>query len=244
MPPETNDTRIWMLDAVRGTLILGVVIFHIIWNLESFGVLPFSFAESPISTAVSRIGAAGFLSLVGVGVKLAYGKGFRAAKFAARVASIAACAMLISVATYALDSGSFIYFGILHVIAAATLVSVLLLRAPPGVCATIGMIAIALPHVFNITATVSRTSAWTGLTRDAPDSLDFYPFFRWAGWVFLGMALTTPIILVCRRLSPPGIEKYRLPNVVAWVGRRSLTIYMLHQPILYGLLGALVALRS
>ena len=75
---------------------------------------------------------------------------------------------------------------------------------------------------------------WIGLSTKLPRSNDFVPLFPWFGAVLAGIA--------CARLWPhldPALrarwESVRVPPALLFVGRHSLMIYLLHQPVLFGL---------
>ena len=235
---NVNTTRIWEIDLLRGILIVGVVIFHLLWNLESYGFLPFTLVNSSFWWVVSRMGAIAFLVIVGMSLQYTHAKGFRWRKFTLRVVLIALCATIVSLVTYLVDDKTFIYFGILHLIATGSLLAAFALRFPSWVRVLAGVIAIFLPHLYTITTIQTRNFAWSGLTENAPDSLDFYPLFPWVGWVFLGSAVKISALSFGRKFSDIGASKHLVFRYFCWSGQNSLVIYVLHQPVLFGLIEA------
>ena len=66
-----------------------------------------------------------------------------------------------------------------------------------------------------------------------PMTEDYVPLFPWAGFVFLGVTLGQA--LARRRFGAIALFD-RAPRVLAMLGRHTLLIYIVHQPILLGLL--------
>jgi uncharacterized membrane protein len=66
-----------------------------------------------------------------------------------------------------------------------------------------------------------------------PRTEDYVPLFPWAGVMLVGVALGHALVRNQFR-TVTGLG--RAPRVVAWLGRHSLAVYMLHQPLLFGAL--------
>lgn len=224
--------RIVAIDISRGLAIAGVVLFHIVWDLEFTGLIS-GVARHPIWLAFGRTLASTFMFLVGVSLVLAHSRTIYIRAFARRLLTIIAYAAVISVVTWFVFPESFIYFGILHAIAAATLLGALFLRAHVLVCLAAAMLIIVLSFIVYDPAFNTRWLAWTGFSQHPPPSNDFVPIFPWVGITLLGM--------VAAKLFPfrkVGISatmtrpRSRFARVLVWMGNRSLPIYLLHQPIL------------
>ena len=107
-----------------------MAIYHFTWDLEFFGYVP------PAMTAVggwklfARCIASSFLFLVGVSLFLGHAKGIRWPGFLRRLAMVAGAALAISLVTYIAVPDGFIFFGILHQIALASVLGLAFLRLP------------------------------------------------------------------------------------------------------------------
>ncbi|MCF3639769.1 heparan-alpha-glucosaminide N-acetyltransferase domain-containing protein, partial [Rhizobium sp. TRM95111] len=129
---------------------------------------------------------------------------------------------------------SFIFFGILHSIAAASLVGLLLLRLPAALWVVLAIAAFALPHVARSAAFDHPALWWVGLSQTIPRSNDYVPLLPWLGPFLLGMAAAR--FLAGRLATFDGAvmpaRPSRWKNLLAAAGRHSLAIYLLHQPLL------------
>ena len=228
-----KQSRIDAVDIVRGIAICGVVLFHIVWDLEFTGIIS-GVAFHPIWLGFGRILAGTFMFLVGYSLVLAHPKGVvKRGPFLRRLSIISAAALTITLITLFAFPDSFIFFGILHSIAIASLVSIIFLKTPAIVPLVAGILVLALPQYLQIDAFNSRWLAWIGLYSIPPISNDFVPVFPWFGLTLLGIFFAKTVkhldLKTCsRRSTNPG----NLGNSLIWAGRRTLPIYLLHQPVL------------
>ncbi|HEY8214104.1 MAG TPA: heparan-alpha-glucosaminide N-acetyltransferase, partial [Methylocystis sp.] len=125
-----TKTRWLALDVARGLAVLAMIVFHLIWDLSHFGYAP---ATLPWSTPVTIFGhsiAFAFLFIAGVALVLAHRAHMRWPAFWRRFAIIVAAAALVSAGTYVAFPKAFVFFGILHCIAVASLIAIPFLFAP------------------------------------------------------------------------------------------------------------------
>jgi uncharacterized membrane protein len=230
--------RIAAIDVARGLALLGMGVYHLSWDLAYFGFAPPNFPYSPGMRVFSHVVACVFLGLVGVSLAIAHRDGPRWGAFLRRLAIVAGAAALVSVATMLMAPDETIWFGILHCIFAASLLAAPLLRAPAWVALVAGGVALAAPRVLASPAFNPPWLVWLGLGTVDPSTLDWRPLLPWAGVTWIGLGLTRLALprllasrLARRRPGPPG-------RAVAFAGRHSLAIYLVHQPILFGLLFA------
>jgi uncharacterized membrane protein len=231
--------RIPAIDLARTVALLGMIVFHFARDLEMFGLAPIGMTMEPGWALFARIVAGSFIFLAGVSLVLAHGDGIRWRAFLRRLAMIAAAAALITLATWVTFPTTFIFFGILHSIAVASVIGLAFLRTPAWLTAGAALFVLYLPGVFRSEVLDPLWLAWTGLAARTPPSLDFVPVFPWAGMFLLGMAaaqVSTALGLWdrLRPSSPPG----RALRAATWPGRHSLLVYLVHQPVLIGGLAA------
>ncbi|MBU2485971.1 MAG: DUF1624 domain-containing protein, partial [Alphaproteobacteria bacterium] len=164
--------------------------YHFSWDLELFGYLDPGTSTQGLLKLYARLIAGSFLFLAGVSLVLAHGNGIRRAAFLKRVAMVAGAAALITLATFFAMPDSFIHFGILHAIAASSVLGLAFLRLPALLTVLVGVVCIALPGFYRNEAFNPVWLSWIGLFTVPPRSNDFVPLMPWLGPFLIGMGLT------------------------------------------------------
>ena len=237
--------RIAAFDVARGLALIGMGVYHLSWDLAYFGLASESLPFSPGMRVLSHFVASAFLGLAGVSLAIAHRFGPRWRAFLIRLLKIAGAAALVSLASYFAAPDEPIWFGILHCIAAASLVAAPLLSAPPWAALLAGAAAIAAPRFLASAVFDPPALLWLGLGTEPPFTLDWRPLLPWAGATLIGLGLTQLFLprLVCgplarwRPRASPG-------RALAFAGRHSLIIYLVHQPILFGFIYAVTHLTG
>jgi len=245
MAPEMTEpakrARIAAIDAARGVALGGMVVYHLIWDFAHFGLLAPTTPFAPATRALSHVVAGAFLALVGVSLALAHPRGLRRDAFLKRLALIVGAAALVTAASYAIDSSEPILFGILHCIVAASLIAALFVAAPPWAALAFGAAAIAAPFVYSSSALNPPALVWLGLGTVAPYTLDWRPLLPWSGVALIGLGLAQAAAPRLAGWRWTAWRSTRWPGrATAFAGRHSLVIYLVHQPILFGLLWSVV----
>lgn len=240
-PSPVAIPRLDIVDVVRGIAIAGVVLFHLVWDLAFLRVIPPELAFHPLWLLFGRMLAGIFMVLVGVSLVLASANGFRWLPFMRRLVVLAVAALAITLVTRIAFPQTFVYFGILHAIAVASLIGALMLPLHAIAIAVLGVAAYAVGFSWTSAAFDPRWLAWTGFAAAPPPSNDFVPVFPWVGLTLLGMA-GTRLALAQRWVHRARPLRGRPARSLAWLGRHSLAIYLVHQPVLLGVLIALVRL--
>ena len=231
--------RIDALDVARGTALVAMATYHFAWDLEFFGYLdPGASTTGPLKYYARGI-AASFLFLVGVGLVLAHANGIRWRAFARRWLKIAAAAALITLATWLATPQSFVFFGILHQIAFASIAGLAFLRLPWWALLALAAAILAATPAVQGPRFATMAFYWTGLSSVPPLSNDFVPVLPWFSAVLAGMGAGRLVFLARRPpafLTPRGWRARGAPaRLLALFGRWSLAFYLVHQPILIGL---------
>jgi len=220
------------VDALRGIAIVAMVAYHFSFDLRLFGLARLDFEGDPFWLAARATIVSTFLGLVGVSLVLARNARVAAAQRWRRIAAIAACAIAVSIASWLAFPKSYIWFGILHCIAVASVVAWPFTRSPRLALAC-GAAAIVAGLVVTHPAFDSRALAWIGFTTHKPVTVDYVPLFPWIGAALVGVAAGDALL---RRSFAPLAFLANAPRPIAWLGRHSLGVYMVHQPILIGAL--------
>jgi uncharacterized membrane protein len=234
--------RVDAVDCARGLALAGMAIYHLSWDLADFRLAPPMLPFTPPMRLLSHVVASVFLALVGVSLALAHRNGLNQRAFWRRLAIVAGAAALVTLGSLVFAPSEPITFGILHCIAAASLLAGPFVAAPPWARLAIGVAAIGAPFLIRSSLFDPPWLLWLGLGEALPNTLDWRPLLPWAGVVFLGLGAAR-LPGVVERLTAP--ERWRARSApartICFAGRHSLPIYLLHQPILIGLLSALTA---
>jgi len=237
--------RIVWLDLARSAALVGMAIYHFRYDLAMYGVAPVEPLMAGFWPWLARIVAGSFLLLAGFSLVLGHGRGIRWRGYWIRQGQIAAAAALITLVTYFAVHDAFIFFGILHMIFTAGLIGLAFLRAPGWVSALAAALVVLVAMRVSGGVFDWPVLWFLGLAEVQVFSVDFEPVFPWLAPYLAGMALAQWAVaggLIARlRAAAPAP---RWARVLAWPGRHSLIIYLLHQPVLIGLLIlALMVLR-
>ena len=235
--------RLDALDLARGTAILAMVVYHFAWDLSFLGLIVVDVGREAGWIAFARGIATSFLVIAGISLVLAQGAGRNWPKFVQRVGKIAVAAALISIATLIVFPDAFIFFGILHMIAAGSILALPFLRAPVLVTLVVALAVFTAPQFLASPAFDTRWLAWIGFFENPPPTNDFEPVFPWFSAVLVGVAAGR---LAVDRGLVTALAQWRARSRPArWLavaGRWSLVIYLVHQPVLLGLLYPLALL--
>ncbi|GJE55494.1 MULTISPECIES: DUF1624 domain-containing protein [Methylobacterium] len=241
--------RIDAIDAARGAALLAMAAYHLTWDLGFLKVTPLNAALTPAGRLAAHAIAGSFLLLVGIGLVLATRDGLRPRPYLLRLGRIGGAAILITAVTYGFMPDGFIFFGILHCIAVASILALPLLLMPSAVSLPASVLA---SIVFILGSTALRHPLleapelfFLGLGSRLPQTNDWVPLFPWFGIVLAGIALALaglPVFLRSRLATWRATG--RIGRAAAFAGRHSLAVYLVHQPVLFGLVYGLVSLTG
>ena len=227
--------RLGRLDVLRGIALVAMATYHTGWDCEFFGYLEPGTTGHGIWKLYARCIASTFLVLVGFSLVLAHGRQIRWRAFVLRLAQIVAAAAAITLATYYFTPESFVFFGILHQIAAASILGLLFLRLPTPVIAIAAAAVIIAPHVLASSAFDTPVFWPLGLSEILIRSNDYVPIFPWFGAVLIGMALAKTLqYFDLMKLFAGGIAPAWIDRTLRFIGRHSLAFYLIHQPVIIG----------
>ena len=233
--------RLDAVDALRGAAMVWMTVFHFCFDLSNAGLLQANFYRDPVWTWQRTCILSLFLFCAGAGQAIAVAQGQSWPRFWRRWAQIAGCAALVTLGSVLMFPKSFIYFGVLHGMALMLVVA----RLSAG-CGRwlwpMGALALALkfaaPWALDAgwldAAFNAKTLNWIGLISVKPITEDYVPLLPWMAVVWWGMAAMQWYL---RRLSARATPAAPLaPGLrpLAFLGRWSLSYYMLHQPVLLG----------
>ena len=243
--------RISLFDGLRGLCVIMMILHHGMYNilyggfdfLDDSGLQRFARLVSihPILPWLSAFFASIFIFLAGMSCKLSRNNNLRAGK-------IAIGALLVTIITWAFE-GMPILFGILHFLAVATLIYILLDKLFPVLFKKYWLAPVYLP-LFFLFFYLTETIVWDlpvftlfGTVINNPltiigfrpprfQSLDFFGFLPWifmffTGAVFGHFVKTSPV--------SEKLQIIKLP-VLDFIGRNTLLVFLLHQPVMLGVM--------
>ncbi|AQT44686.1 putative membrane protein [Bartonella apihabitans] len=235
--PETIKIRLQKVDLFRGLALIGMVVYHFSWDLSYFSYIDPQVPAEGSLRVLARIVAFCFLFISGFSLYLAQGKQRRFLAYFRRLSIIILAAFVVSIVTYFIMPQGFIYFGILHEIAVATVIGLLFLHTPLVLNFLAIFIFVLLPFILKSDFFNAPYLLWIGFSSYPRPSLDYVPVFPWFGSALLG--LTTARI--CDKFHlfiylQNGIRPQWLNKSLQLIGRHSLIFYLVHQPVLLALL--------
>lgn len=220
------------IDFWRGIAVILMVVFHFGYDLDFFHVISIH-VDQGIWLLMARFVQITFMLTTGMTLFLSYERDRNSldiqSLFAKRLRhafKLFAFGMLITVITFFIFGDGAVKFGVLHFYGVASILALPLLRF--GIWNALfggGVVLMGLadwtafenPWLFPLAATSSNFQ-----------SLDYFPIFPWFGFFLLGVVLADFL-----KRFPTGNFKCRS---VQFMGQYSLWIYLIHQPILIGLI--------
>ena len=224
--------RIWELDALRGLCIIGMVIVHLVYDIRVFTDVKLSIPEWFFT--VQEYGHLFFVLISGICVTL----GSRCIK---RGLIVCGCALVITAVTVVMDF-SFgvrnvrIWFGILHLLGVCMLLYPLFRKLPSWALAIIGIAFVALGYWFTTFRVDVNYLFPLGLRSGKIfTGSDYFPIFPGLGSFLIGASIGKSAYRKKQSLMPKVRSDFFVIRGLSFIGRHSLEIYMLHQPIVYGI---------
>ncbi len=210
-----------------------MVVFHFCFDLAYFGLAGFDFYNDAFWLNARTFILSSFLLLVGVGLVLANSGGVVFRRYFRRLILITGAALLVSVSTWIMLGERMVFFGVLHCIAAASVIGLLFVRAG-WLNMLFGTALIVFAVNYQSVWFDEPGRRWIGLMTHKPMTEDYVPLLPWFGVVLIGMALGPALHDLAERVQHR--LEMRPVNLLAYAGRHSLIIYLVHQPLLLGLL--------
>lgn len=219
--------RIPWPDNLRGLAVVWMIIFHTSYDMRMLNFLDWNFSEG-FWYAFPRIIAFTFLFCVGASLNLTHRPHIRWRSLGKRSLKIGGAALFISVSTYFMFPTQWIYFGTLHCIFVGSILGALVVNHRP-VAWVLLVLILFFQYVLHFDI------HWLSGLLKRP-SMDFIPIYPWF-WAVLSGILIGPHLSKIKVVGEmPEIKWLSLP------GRHSLKIYLLHQPIIFGVLWVLKTL--
>ncbi len=239
-----TPTRFWEIDTYRGVAIILMIIYHVLFDLTYLNIYQINLHQFAFRLYLYPIGTS-FLLLVGISLTLSYSRHqddmvqseqFKRIVF--RGLKIFSFGMLITVTTWFLIGDGFIVFGVLHCIGLSIILSYPFLRYQrPVPIVILGLLIVILGIILRFFVFDFSYLLWLGFIPRSFYTLDYFPLFPWFGVILIGISLGKQFYKNRKRRF--HINDYsHLPPVrfLSNLGKHSLLIYLLHQPIILAIL--------
>jgi len=243
---KKGKDRFWEIDFLRGFAIILMIFFHILYDLNFFSITNFRI-YSGIILYIARLSASIFVVLAGISLSISYSKSKNwlktndiILKFIKRGLIILFLGMIISVITWFYIPRGFVVFGILHFIGISIILSLIFIRYRfiniifGLFFIIVGFYLKSLTFDFNILIPLGfiPNNFWT---------IDYFPLFPWFGIFLIGISIGNIIYPdFKRKYEIKDLSKNLLVKSFCFLGRNSLLIYFLHQPIIIGIITILL----
>lgn len=235
--------RIAGIDVLRGVAILAVIWYHLMWDLGDLDLIDVHISRTGWGDVVAHCIVSTFMLLVGASLVLAHGRGVRVRAFWRREAELLAYGMLISAVTLVIMRSQWVSFGILQCIAVVSVLCLPFVRASRLLSLGAGGLCLVVPHLVTIPGD-SRWLSWTGLTESVQPTIDHAPLLPWLGVALLGVAAMQTLVRTGMTTTLARWKAQHPPaSWLRFLGRHTLVIYLVHQPVLLAALNGWVALR-
>lgn len=248
MTKPQNTTRYALLDELRGLDLISMMLYHGLWDVVFlFGV--------PLAWYTGRPGHWWQQSICWVFILLSgfcLPLGHHPYK---RGAVVFGAGALVTAVTALFMPADLVLFGVLTFLGSAMVLTALaqplLRRIPAGVGAVVSFVLFALTYpgqlgywgIGGVKLVLPRFlhanlfTAYLGFFPEGFYSTDYFPllpwlFLFWVGYYLHFLVGKSRMEALRRSVCPP----------LGWLGRHSLVVYLLHQPVLFGVLSAAFAL--
>ncbi len=238
---ETDNPRLWEIDCARGIAILMMVVFHTVFDLGFFSIVPVN-TTSGFWRYFAYATAGLFLLIVGISLVVSHARAQKtlaglqlAKKYFIRGAGIVALGLVVTLATWLYLHDGYVVFGILHLIGVSVMLSPFFFRFRRWNIA-LGVVCLALGFlVYGLHGPAFLLPL--GIMPEGFTSVDYTPLFPWFGVVLIGLGMGDVLYHGGNRHFPirPFPDLFMVP--LSFIGRHSLLIYLVHQPVIILLLG-------
>lgn len=240
---QTINKRFWEIDFLRGIAIILMIIFHIAFDLEYFGLLNFNIESMPWTIFRISIFSLFFL-LVGISLSISRLRGKQFKSYFARGLKVFFWGLIITLVTFIFMKQGFVLFGVLHFIGFSIILSYPFLKLKYlNLLLAVPIIVLGL-YLFSISFNFSWL-LWIGLKPHGFYTIDYFPLLPYFGIILIG-------IFLGGILYPKAMRAFKLKDspkstsvkFIDYLGKKSLLIYVIHQPVIIGIIIGLTFLRN
>ncbi len=225
---KLDKIRLHYIDVARGFSIALMIVYHFSFNLDHFSYIDIDMDGSSYWVAFRAIILTLFLTIMGISLALTHAKAICWPCMKKRTLYLSVASILVSVGSYLQFPETWIYFGVLHFMLFASWLGLLFIGRPWLSIIVAGIILIGFytgwlhtDRLFNL--------VYEPLHLPVDYTEDLVNIVPWFVPVLLGV-----FIVAKGWHTLPHLKPNFTSTKLSFMGRYSLVIYLIHQPILFG----------
>jgi len=235
--------RIVGIDIFRGLAIVFMVVFHFCYDLNYFKLAHIPLYSSSFWLNFRLVIVNMFLITAGISLALAFSKGFNWHKLKRRILLLGGASLGISVATFFVFPHTWVYFGVIHFVLVASIVGLLFVNRPKlALILSITIIVGYLFFNFNMHPIFAKIAPILHLPMRHTE--DLVPFIPWFSATLFGIAIVGfgwHKVLFENRLFNANTKVHKF---LSFIGKRALIIYLIHQPLIFGIMWGILVISG
>ena len=219
---QVHKNRLTELDSLKALALVMMLVSNFVSDLNFFEIMDVSKGDP--WWYLARATASLFVCISGVSYYLANRNNANFMKVLKRTKKLFFWAFIITIITFFFQPDAYIRFGVLHLLALASVVAFPFVKKP-----ILGFLFGF--SLFLLPLSSEPLSVWLGLRETGFFAVDYFPLNPWLGLFFISMS-------TAKFIYP---ESKSLINIIwperwLWLGRNTLLIYVFHQPFLIGIM--------
>jgi uncharacterized membrane protein len=210
-------------DFVRGLTLCNMMVYHFLYDLNVLKLASFDFQNTLGFVVWQKLRVFLFIAVFGMCLREAYLGRFSWRRYAKRLLRLGSAALLVTVATYYAFPENWVYFGILHFAFLCSILGLPFIKIPKTSLSLAGAILFCYYGLGYKSSILERL-----IDRDG-STMDYQPLYPLFSYVLIG------IFLHSIGLHKISLGSGRFVQAFSFLGRHALKLYLIHQPVLYGL---------
>lgn len=219
-----------------------MVASNLVTDLDFFGA--YKTTEGDFWFFFARFVALMFVFLAGISLAVSYSKAKKVLpekklfkKYLRRGFKVFCWGLAITLFTMLFLRNGFVVFGILHFIGLSTILAFPFIKRNNNLNFLFGIVFIAAGLFLQGFRFDFPWLLWLGLIPTNFYTVDYFPLFPWFGVVLLGLFFGNRLYNGnARRFEFRDFSKFFLARLFCFLGKHSLSIYLIHQPIIISVL--------
>lgn len=222
------------IDSLRGIAVVGMIIYHFIFLANFLNLITFEVGSSIGMVILGSVVRIVFFVVAGISSVIIFqsNPSFKVylKKQTHRFLKIFEIAVFISLSSYVLYEDYTVFFGVLHALAFGVLIA--------GIWVEYKITSFFLAIIFLFGGFLINCSDGffplmyvLGFSCTKLQTFDYFSLFPWMGFIFLGQVIGNKVMESTQTLK----LRWKIFELVGWIGKRALSVYVLHIPIVVGL---------